>query len=66
MGSPAWGMKQQALSVPSSTPASDPLALARLVLIRVPLTFKVTTDASQPGHGTGTRGDWVIGVDRAE
>lgn len=64
MNSPAWGIK--ALPVPSSTPASDPLALVRLVLIRVPLSFKVTTDPSQPEHGTETKVAWVTDVDMIE
>lgn len=63
MNSPAWGIRQ---SVLSSIPASDPMALARLVLIRVPLSFKATTDPSHPEHGMGTKVAWVLGVDRAE
>lgn len=42
------------------------MALARLVLIRVPLSFKATTDPSQPEHSMGTKVAWVLGVDRAE
>lgn len=69
--SPQWKNEQprlghKAVSAQRSIPASDPMALARLVLIRVPLSFKATTDPSQPEHGMGTKVAWVLGVDRAE